>query len=115
MYSLNWNPSTLVLEASFGGCITAGECRTFLEDLHRLLDSERPIGFQFVIDYAYARRMDGAAQEAFAEARETALASGASQIVMVTRNEDEVAMHTHSRLQQVLEGVERYYAYSAAA
>jgi hypothetical protein len=115
MYTLNWNPSDSVLEASFGGCVTAGECRAFLEDLHRLLDQERPQGFRFVIDYALARRLDPSAQVAFAEARETARSCGAALIVMVARSEEEVVLHTHNRLQQVLEGIERYYAYSAAA
>ncbi|MBS1722180.1 MAG: hypothetical protein JSS66_04135 [Armatimonadetes bacterium] len=112
---MNWNPSVRQVEASFGGVLTRAEADCFLDDLRALLAADEVDSFEFVVDYAKVSRMDDTVPQVLDFAREIAQFSGASATVFVTRNEDEVNGWTGARLQQVLEGTERYVAYSIAA
>ena len=115
MYILNWNPSERQIEASFGGVITHGESEVFLDELRDLLRTDNLGNFELVLDFAKVSRMDGDVNAAFESAREVAQFSGASMVTFITRNDDEVANLTNGRLQQVLEGTERYVAFGLAA
>lgn len=115
MYILNWNPSERQVEASFGGVLTRGEADCFLNDLRTLVTAEEVTEFEFVVDYAKVSRMDDDVPQVLDFAREIAQFAGATATVFVTRSEDEVNGWTGARLQQVLEGTERYIAYGMAA
>ncbi len=115
MYTLNWNPDSQRLEASFGGVVTAGEGQVFLEDLREALESENGSPFAFVLDFATVRSLARGVEDAFSEARDMAKFSGAKEVVFVARDEDEVQRLTEQRLQQVIEGQERYVAYRLAS
>lgn len=115
MYILNWNPSEQLLEASFGGAVTRGEADVFIDELKDFFRTSDLGEFCIVIDFAKVSRLDDNVAEAFNFARELAQFSGASNVTFVTRNDDEVSELVNGRLQQVLEGTERYVAYRLAA
>ena len=115
MYLMNWNPESRQLDASFGGAVSRAEADVFLKDLRAVLNQEKLSDFEFVLDFAKMKSVDEAASHVFEFAREIAQIAGAKRVTFVTRDDDEVAGFTDSRLQQVLEGNERYVAYRLAA
>jgi anti-anti-sigma regulatory factor len=115
MYILNWNPTEQQMEASFGGAVTRGEAEVFLDEFRDLLKADDIADFELVVDFAKVSRMDDDVANVFESAREVAKFSGAKLVTFVTRNDDEVVDLTSGRLQQVLEGCERYVAYHIAA
>ena len=114
MYILNWNPESQLLEASLGGRLTRGEADCFLDEFSDILRSHDKERFQVVLDFAAVSRMDDDVPEVFETARDVAQFAGASIVTIVTRDDDEVTRLTTNRLQQVLEGGERYVAYRLA-
>lgn len=115
MYILNWNPDSQTLEASLGGYITQGEAECFLEELRAVVEAQVDGRFGAVVDYAAVTRADERATELFLVARDTLKFAGADVVTVVARNDEELAKLTDSRLQEVLEGTERYFAYHIAA
>ncbi|MBX3096368.1 MAG: hypothetical protein KF812_05855 [Fimbriimonadaceae bacterium] len=115
MYILNWNPEQNLIEASFGGFVTNAEAEVFAEEFREVLLDLGDNRFEAVIDFAMVPRMEDKVLDSIKETRETALFAGANCITFVARNEDETASLVDERLQQVLEGKERYVAYSRAA
>lgn len=115
MYILNWNPTEQQLEASFGGAVTRAEAEVFLDEFRDVLKSDDICEFEFVVDFAKVSRMDDEVASVLESARDVAKFSGAKLVTFVTRNDDEVINLTHGRLQEVLEGCERYVAYHIAA
>lgn len=103
------------MEASFGGAMTRIEAEVFLDELRDLLKARDLGSFELVLDFAKVSRMDDGVHEVFDFAREVAQFSGANLVTFVTRDDEEVASLTNARLQQVLEGSERYIAYGIAA
>mgnify|MGYP000844106749 FL=1 len=115
MYILNWNPEDNRIEASFGGYVTNGEADVFAEEFRDLILDLRDNRFEAIIDFAMVPRMDDRVLNAIKESRDVALFAGAGCVTVIARNEDESANLTDERLQQVLEGRERYVAFSLAA
>lgn len=113
MYLLTWNPDQEQVEASFGGHITPNEVAVFNQEIRELLLSKRDRTFEVTIDYSTAAPMEENVANLFSEMREVCLFSGASRVTFITRDENEAAVLTNSRLQDVLQGRERYLAYSA--
>ncbi len=87
----------------------------FLDDFRDVLSANEAKGFEVVLDFAAVSRMEDAVHEVFSSAREMAQFAGAKVVTFVARNDDEVADLTSDRLQQVLEGNERYVAYRLSA
>lgn len=115
MYILNWNPESQRLEASLGGRLTRGEAECFLDEFSDILRSHEAPDLEVVIDYAAVSRAEDDFEDVVATAREVAQFAGAKVVTFVTRNDDEVTQITNFRLQQVLEGGERYVAYRLAS
>ncbi len=113
MYLLTWNPDQNQVEASFGGHITPIEVKVFNEEIRDLLERKRDRSFEVTVDYSTAAPLDTKTMELLSEMREICLFSGASRVTFITRDENEAAVLTNSRLQDVLQGRERYLAYSA--
>lgn len=112
MYLLTWNNSERQIEASFGGHVTVNEAKVFIDELRDLLTERKDSHFDVTVDYSTTSFMDEPVALSMEEAREMCLFSGASRITFVTRNEKEAAVLTNNRLQNVLEGRERYMAYA---
>lgn len=115
MYILDWNPNSRTVEASLGGAVTRNEADVFLSDLQSLVAPEDVANFEFVLDYAKVSRMDDEVFDALSSAREIAKFAGAAHITFVTRHDEDASGWTNARLQEVLEGSERYVAYGLAA
>jgi hypothetical protein len=115
MYILSWNPGEARLEASFGGALTRAEADVFVDELREMLLDLGTERFDLVMDYALTSRMDDGVMDRLFEARATGLFAGAQCVTFVTRSEDEVIDLMDNRLNEVLEGKERYVAFSLAA
>lgn len=115
MYVLNWNPDSHTLEANLGGRLTRAEADCFLDEYNELLATFACDDLQVVVDFALVRNMDSELVDVFDAAREMAQFSGARCVTFVAHDEAEMARFTDGRLQQVLEGCERYVAYRLSA
>lgn len=114
MYILNWNPTSNVIEASFGGYLTAPEADVFFDEFRELLIELGPAHFSVTLDYAMVPRMDSGVKDRLDAAREASLFAGATCVTYVARTEAEAHSLIDERLQAVLEGKEQYVAYAAA-
>jgi len=114
MYILNWKPESHLLEASLGGRLTSGEAECFLDEISEILRSNETAGIEVVLDFAAVSSMDANVSEVLNSVRDVAHFAGARVVTFVTRDDDEMTQFTNDRLQQVLEGAERYVAYRLA-
>lgn len=113
MYLVSVFEKDNVIEASLGGRVTAEEIVVLAEEMTEILgDADRP--FQLLLDYSRAKRMDTEAMQALNEMKDLAHELGISTITSVAADDHERAYHQTYRLQQVLEGTERYVLDQAA-
>jgi hypothetical protein len=108
MYLVTIQEEKAVVEASLGGRIDSLEMRAFAEDLEEVLESLGASQFYLLIDHSRAKNFDAEAACILAQLKDKAFAFGAEKIVTLASDEDEVARHTTSRLQEVLEGREQF-------
>lgn len=113
MYLLTWNKIDRQIEASFGGHVTQGEANVFIDELRELLKEKSDCHYDVMVDYSTTSHMEEEVANTLEQAREMCLFGGAQRITFVTRNQNEAAVLTNSRLQGVLEGRERYMAYAS--
>jgi hypothetical protein len=113
MYLLTWNTVTRRIEASFGGAVSLAEAQTFKDEMRSMLIDRADTHFDVMVDYSTTARMDDEVASIFEETREICLFAGSKRITFVTRNQNEAAVLTNNRLQNVLEGRERYTAHAA--
>ncbi|MBC8063190.1 MAG: hypothetical protein H7Y17_00035 [Chlorobia bacterium] len=97
-----------IVEASLGGRIDSLEMRAFAEDLEEVLESLGANRFYLLIDHSRAKTFDGEAAMILSDLKDKAFGFGAEKIVTMACDEDEIARHTTTRLQQVLEGREQF-------
>ena len=114
MYLISWNPGKHQIEASFGGYITNGEAKVFLEEMTEYLRMHSDGEFSILIDYATVRRMDDEVLTSFESARDAGQFAGAEKVTFVARNDRGAEDSNDDRLQQGLEGQEEYVAYRLA-
>ena len=113
MYVLNWDPNSQTIEASFGGRLTPGECAVFLDELRERSVAQGSVAKLF-LDFGTVRDTPEHVESCLSEARAAGLFAGA-EVTVVARDEDTAHRLTNERLQEVLEGRERYVAYRMAA
>lgn len=107
MYLMSWNESDRRIEASLGGRVTAEEMQVFAGEIDEIVASFEGRSFDLLIDYSRAKEFDRESMRTLREMKDKCLAAGASQIVSVARDEDQLARETTDRLNLVLEGRER--------
>lgn len=110
MYLLTWNPKEHQIEASFGGRITRREAIHFAEEFLAIMDQHTE--FQVLIDFSTITGMTDCARDILDDCRESAIYSGAEKVTFITRDEREARRMTEQRLQQVMDGRERYISYA---
>ena len=108
MYLVTIQEEKAVVEASLGGRIDSLEMRAFAEDLEEVLESLGASQFYLLIDHSRAKSFDAEAACILAQLKDKAFEFGAEKIVTLASDEDEIARHTTSRLQEVLEGREQF-------
>lgn len=97
-----------MVEASLGGRVTADEIRVFGEELCELLEAFENRPFNLLLDYSKAKRLDSDAVSALSAVKDGCFDLGATEIVSITTDEQDMVMQQSFRLQQVLEGKERF-------
>jgi hypothetical protein len=108
MYLVTVQEERAIVEASLGGRVDSLEMRAFAEDLEEVLESLGASRFFLLIDHSKAKSFDGEAAMILADLKDKAFDCGAEKIVTLAGDEDEIARHTTTRLQQVLEGREQF-------
>ena len=108
MYLVTIQEENAVVEASLGGRIDSLEMRAFAEDLEEVLESLGTSRFYLLIDHSRAKSFDTEAASILGKIKDKAFEFGAEKIVSLASDEEEVARHTTSRLQEVLEGREQF-------
>lgn len=108
MYLVSVQEERAIVEASLGGRVDSLEMRAFSEDLQEVLESLGASGFYLLIDHSKAKSLDIESAKILADLKDLAFQYGAEKIVTLASDEDEIAKHTTSRLQQVLEGREEF-------
>lgn len=110
MYLVSLFEQEAIVEASLGGRVTADEIRVFGEELSELLETFEGRTYSMLLDFSKAKRLDSEAIVALAEVKDQCFEVGANEIVSVTVDEHDAVTHQSLRLQQVLEGRERFVA-----
>lgn len=108
MYLVTVQEDRAIVEASLGGRIDSFEMRAFAEDLEEVLESLGANQFYLLIDHSRAKSFDGEAAMILSDLKDKAFDFGAEKIVTLAGDEEDIARHTTSRLQQVLEGREQF-------
>jgi len=108
VYLLNIIEETNVVEASLGGRIDVDEMRVLGEELAELLNQVETENFYVLIDYSKAKPLDGKARIELAWIKDTLLDQGATKIVNVARDDNDIIDGTTDRIQHVLEGREEF-------
>ena len=108
MYLLSWTEHDAKIEASLGGRVTAEELVVFSEEIQDVMDGLEGRPIAILIDHSRAHRLGPDAVTALSDLKDGCLARGATQIVSLARDEDEVADLTNTRLMNVLAGIEVY-------
>lgn len=98
-----------------GGRVTAGEIDVFGTELIELLEAFSSQPFSMLIDYSKANPLTGDAVTALARVKDECFEFGAVEIVSVVNDEQDLVTHQTMRLQEVLEGKERFVADPAQA
>ena len=107
MYLLSWIEDGGRIEASLGGRVTADEMRVFAGEVDEVVESFEGRAFELLIDYSRAKELDRESCILLRDLKDRCLGSGASQIVTVARDEEQLARETSDRLNLVLEGREK--------
>jgi ABC-type transporter Mla MlaB component len=97
-----------LVEASLGGRVTADEIAVLAEEMADTLEEMSSKPFSLLLDYSRAKRMDPATMHALHELKDLAFEYGAVHITSIASDEGERTLHQTNRLQNVLEGRERY-------
>jgi hypothetical protein len=114
MYLVTLFENESMVEASLGGRVTADEMRVFADELNDLLETFEGRPFNLMLDYSKAACFDHEAVATLSAIKDQCLEVGASKIVSIPRNENDMVLHTSERLQHVLEGREEFVADPAA-
>ena len=107
MYLLNWNQEATNIEVNLGGVITGGEASVLVSEVLDELASDDFSGWDFVLDCAFARRIDPEATLEINRLRDL-LNVHEVKFVCVTASEDIAQQLISQNLQAVLEGREQY-------
>jgi hypothetical protein len=97
-----------VVEASLGGRVTANEICVLAQEISETFEELSDQPFSLLLDYSRAKRFDPKSLQALNELKDLAFEYGVAQIVSVAPDEGERTLHQTSRLQQVLEGREKF-------
>jgi len=108
MYLVTVQEEQAVVEVSLGGRVDSHEMRAFAEDIEEVLESLGANKFYLLIDHSKAKSFDGEATMILSQLKDKAFEFGAEKIVTLASDENEIARHTTSRLQEVLEGREQF-------
>jgi len=99
-----------IVEASLGGRVTADEIGVLAEEMSEAFEEMYDQPFSLLLDYSRAKQFDSQTLHALNELKDLALEFGVAQIVSVAKDEGERTSHQTCRLQQVLEGKEKFVA-----
>jgi hypothetical protein len=108
MYLLTWIEEEARIEASLGGRITVEEMAVLYEELRDVLESLQDQPYLLQLDYSRAKNFDAMTTMVLEEIKDFCLSNGAAKVVSILRDEDDVTIHTNSRLQLVMEGREEF-------
>ena len=108
MYLISWNEEEARIEASLGGRITADEMEVFAEELLDIIESVADRPHLLILDESKAKDFDRDGTVALSEFKDAVLSNGASKVVTIARDEDDLLTQTSERLQYVLEGREEF-------
>lgn len=108
MYLVSVYEKDAIVEASLGGRVTAEEIRVLGEELEELLEGFEEESYSMLLDFSKAKRLDTAAMLALGDVKDYCLNNGAIEIVSVPVDEFDSIQHQTLRMQQILEGRERF-------
>lgn len=108
MYLLSWHDDRSVLEASLGGKMDAAELRVLGEEITDLLDDVEAETFTLLFDQSKAHSFDARALHEVDSIKDLCLKYGAHHIISVIEDERIKTTQMTSRIQMVMEGVERF-------
>ena len=107
MYLMSWNEIEGTIEASLGGRVTSEEMHVFVGEVDEVVGSFQGRGFHLCLDYSKAKEFDRESLLTLRSLKDRCLKAGASTIVSIARDEEQMARETSDRLSLILEGRER--------
>ncbi len=107
MYLMSWNEIEGTIEASLGGRVTSEEMYVFAEEVNNVVGSFEGRNFQLSIDYSKAKEFDRQSLTTLRSLKDRCLSAGATTIVSIARDEEQMARETSDRLSLILDGRER--------